>query len=142
MRQGYSIRQSAKLVGVSASTLARHLAQGRARRGRAANLSAEEVVAVAERLGADTDRIRRRLAAHEWVSEAPLAIRPWAALGHTLGIDQALAAYRATPRPVHPPSSLLDLANTLFLREEDLGDDLAPLPMDAEEFAAYRGAGG
>lgn len=139
MVRTFSIAESAPLLGVSGTTVSRHLPGGRARRGKRANLNLQEVVDLASRVQVDPELVRQRAErAEHFGPRMPAEAAVWAEIAHDLGLMAALAWHvnripadlaeriRVEPVPFDIPRPSPDTGNWQPLTPELLDELLPP----------------
>src|SRR5437879_5983594 len=60
VQKRFTVRESARLLGVDPSTVSRHLPPGRVRRGQRASLTTDEVLDLAPEVGVDRQDVQRK----------------------------------------------------------------------------------
>jgi DNA-binding transcriptional ArsR family regulator len=96
MVKEFTVRESARILGVAPSTISRHLPKGRLQRGRRARLTTQEVVNLAPDLGRDQVLVSRRIdLADEIGSKLPAEAIRWLEIANDQDLTSAVARHEA-----------------------------------------------
>jgi hypothetical protein len=91
MSKSYSIRESARLLGVAPSTISRHIPRNQVRHGHRAALTERDVLDLATEFGKDADVVRRRIDLDlEFESGMPDEATRWLELAQALDLPRSV----------------------------------------------------
>jgi len=96
MVKEFTVRESARLLGVAPSTISRHLPKGRLQRGKRARLTTQEVVNLAPDLGRDRVLVSRRIEFADQIgSDLPAEAIRWLEIANDQDLTGAVACHEA-----------------------------------------------
>jgi plasmid maintenance system antidote protein VapI len=141
VQKQFSVRESARLLGVAPSTVSRHLPRGRVRHGRRADLTTDEVLDLAPEIGADREAIQRKVDLAENLGEdLPAQASYWLDLALELDLASSIERHQARvpvgywtrERPAMPEFELphvpTDAIDWQPLTQESLDEIIPPVP--------------
>ncbi len=128
MVKEFTVRESARLLGVAPSTISRHLPKGRLQRGRRARLTTQEVVNLAPDLGQDQVLVRRRIEfADEIGSKLPAEAIRWLEIANDQDLTSAVARHEARIPADYWSCAVTPLAEIEFPELPTTGIEWQPL---------------